>query len=237
MKIKLRILAIVMLCFGVSNHNVFSQTGLSYGAKVGAVVSEFSNSQPHTYQKLGFTVAAVVEYGFNDKLSAQVEPAYLQQGGTYVRFSDDTRFGTNVGILSDVYTTNNRITLHSFDLPVLAKYRPFTFGDMHTNIVLGPSFSYVINAVNAFERTYHYNQTFTTVNGTTTVNSEYRNMHYAVTAGMGIELPVGEKIFMVDLRSKIGFTPVKESYSYIELNDVQGDLRNNSYYFTIGLKF
>lgn len=225
----------ILLLFCVSSALAQEESigSFKFGAKAGAVISRFDNAQPHTSERLGLTIGAVVEYGINDMLSVQAEPAYLQQGGKFVRFSDNTRFG-DYDAFNSFYVTNANVTIHTIDLPVLAKFW-LPFGkEVNANVVLGPSASYRISANEKFERTYHYNQTFTTANGTEEVTSDYEKISYAVTAGVGGEVSLGERRVLIDLRYKYGITPVKKSFSYIDINDVQGDLTSDSFYLTIG---
>ena len=211
-------------------------TGLRYGFKAGLVVSEFSDTQPHTSEKLGFTAGVVVEYGFNDRLSIQTEPSYLQQGGSLLKFVDNTRFGDTESLGSSS-TTNYAITIHSIDVPVLAKYRLPALGDFVPNIVLGPAVSYAVLVDTYFERTYHHNQTFMTVNGYDNISNEYESIQIGATAGVGGEVSLGSKRLMLDLRYRYGITTAKPSFSYIDLHAVQGDLTSHNIYFTLGIGF
>ena len=227
--------AFLSLTFLVSS--VFAQDdhlGLSYGARVGATVSTFSNEQPHTSSRLGFLVGGVVEYGFSNILSVQAEPSYMQQGGRYVRFSDDTRFGSN-GSLFDLYTTNSDVILHTLDVPVLAKYRLPKFGDVQPNVVLGPAIGYTLGASNTYQTTYYYNQTFTTANAYREEKSQYEPFQVGITGGFGGEVSLGTKRLLIDFRYRYGVTPVKKGYSYVDVFTVQGDLRTHSAYVTIGI--
>lgn len=210
------------------------RSGLSYGARIGATVSNFSNEQPHTSAKLGLLIGGVIEYGFSDILSVQAEPSYMQQGGRFVRFSDDTRFGSD-GSLFDLYTTNSDVTLHTLDLPILAKYWLPKFGDIQPNIVLGPAISYTLGASNVYQTTYYYNQTFTTANAYREERSQYEPFQMGITGGFGGEVSLGTKRLLIDFRYRYGVTPVKKGYSYIDIFTVQGDLRTHSAYVTIGI--
>ena len=234
------ILSILSLLIKLQAHaqdevgDVASNTGLRYGFKVGFVISEFSNTQPHTTEKLGFTAGAVVEYGFSEQLSVQAEPSYLQQGGNLLKFIDDSRFGDDDSFGTSS-TTNYAITIHSIDVPVLVKYRLPAFGNFVPNVVLGPSVSYTVMVDTHFERTYHHNQTFMTVSGYDDVTSEYKPIQIGATAGIGGEVSLGNKRLMMDLRYRYGITEAKSSYSYIDLRAVQGDLTTHNVYFTLGI--
>jgi opacity protein-like surface antigen len=240
MNIKPRISNYLFIFLLVTSFSTFAQDetstqGLRFGVRVGPTVSIFSSSQPHTSEALGFTAGAVVEYGLSENFSVQTEPAFLQQGGQYIRFSDGTRFGDD-GILS-IYTTSSKVAANYIDLPLMAKYNFSSIGNFRPNVILGGAFGYRINANETYTRTYHYNQTFFTANGREDVSSEFEKFQIGATAGLGGEVSLGSKRLLIDFRYRYGITPAKKSFSYIDLNAVQDDLRTNSFYFTIGLGF
>lgn len=214
-----------------------STIGLRYGVRLGGVAGYFGEEQPHTGAKLGFTIGGVVEYGISPNLSLQAEPAYMQQGGKFLRFIDDTRFGNDETIFSR-YVSNSNITVHAIDLPILAKYKIAKIGDVQLNVMAGPSVAYTLYASDSFERTYTFGSTFSTINGFQIVTSQYQPFQLAATGGVGGEVSLGgTKRLLIDLRYRYGITPVKKGYSYIGLYDVQGDLRTHAVYFTLGLGF
>lgn len=232
---KLLVFFLLSLCGSAFAQDEVSSTGLRFGFRVGPTISTFSKSQPHLGAKLGFTAGAVVEYGLSENFSVQTEIAYLQQGGQYVRFSDETRFG-DFDMLS-VYTTSSKVTAHYIDVPLLAKYHFAPIGNFRPNVVLGGAFGYLIKANDNYTKTYHYNQTFFTAHGTEDITSEYESFQIGATAGLGGEVSLGSKRLLIDFRYRYGLTPSKKSFSYIDLYAVQGDLRTDSFYFTIGLGF
>lgn len=214
-----------------------SSARLRYGVRIGGIVSYFSNQQPHTSEKLGFTLGGVVEYSLSNNFSVQTEPAYMQQGGKFVRFVDDTRFGNDETLFSK-YVSNSNITIHSIDLPVLAKYKLPKVGEFQPNVVGGVSVGYTLFASDAFERTYTFDQTFSTINGNQIVTSQYEKFQVGLSGGVGGEVGIGgSKRLLIDLRYRYGVTPVKKGFSYIDLYNVQGDLRTHAVYFTLGLGF
>lgn len=207
---------------------------LRFGARVGAVVSNFSKEQPHTGARFGFMAGGVIECAIADVLSLQAEPAYMQQGGRFVRFYDDTRFGS-FDNLYEVYTTNADIKLHTIDIPILAKYTLSKIGDFKPNVVFGPAIGYTFGAANSYQTTFHYQRTFTTTNAFRYETSQYEPFQLGVTAGVGGEVSLGSKRLMIDFRYRYGITPVKKGFSYIDIFTVQGDLRTNSAFVTVGI--
>lgn len=228
-----KLVAILSLAFTYARAQNDSTQLLYYGARIGGVVSKFSNGQPHTESGSGFVVGGVVEYPLTDAFSLQAEPAYLQLAGTYIRFTDNTRFGDS-GMFA-VYTTASDIKLHYIDLPILIRYNFMPVGDFAPNVVAGGAVSGLLHATDRFERTYHYNQTFFTVNDREDITSEFQNIQCAVVAGFGGEISLGERRLLIDIRYRYGITQAKKSFSYIDLNAVKADLYTNAVYFTLGV--
>ncbi|MEJ0055874.1 MAG: porin family protein [Bacteroidota bacterium] len=208
-----------------------SSGAFTFGARAGFVTSTFSHEQPAMGYKIGFTVAAIVNYGISDKFSVQAEPAYLHS--VFTRYYDDTRFGDTSPFAN--YSTTDNITLHNIDLPVLAKYYLPKLGEFQPNIVLGPAVSYTINADDHFTKTYNLQQVFSSATGYKFVTSEYEKFSVGATAGIGGEVSLGGKRLLIDLRYRYGITPVKKGFSYIDLSGVQKDLRTHSIYFSLGI--
>jgi opacity protein-like surface antigen len=213
-----------------------SAGGLKFGVRVGGTVSTFSKAQPHASEKFGFMAGVSAEYLFSDNLSVALEPAYNQLGGQLVRFTDDTRFGDASIFANSV--TSSKITLAYLDLPLLAKYRLKSFGNFRPNVVVGGSFAYLLDARDNLTKTYHYNQTFFTIREMRKVSSQYEPFQLDLTAGAGGEVSLGgSNRLLIDFRYRYGLTTAKKSYSYIDLESVQGDLYTNSFSFTLGFGF
>jgi hypothetical protein len=234
--LSLTYLLLLLLAGGKTMAQDDQPTGLRFGVRVGGSISSFGKTQPYTSEKAGLTAGLVVEYSLSEKFSVQTEPAYLQQGGQYVRFSDNTRFGDANNIFA-VYTTASKVTAHYVDLPLMAKYKLPVIGNFSPNIVLGGSAGYLIDATDKFERTYSYEQTFFTVHRSESISSEFEKFQFGAVAGLGGEVSLGSKRLLIDFRYRYGVTAAKKSFSYIDLYAVRGDLRTNSFYFTVGLGF
>jgi hypothetical protein len=213
-----------------------SGTGVIFGVRVGGTISKFNHAQPHMGEKLGGMAGVFAEHPFSGKFSLQAELAYIQQGGSYTTFSDDTRFGDAPSI-SSFYITTSRITAQYADFALLAKYQFPIVGGLRPNITIGPDIGYNIGVLNNSERTYYYRNIFYTVNGYQVITSQYEQFQAGVTGGIGGEVSLGSKRFLIDFRFRYGLTPAKTSYSYINLKAVQGDLYTNSVYVMLGLAF
>ncbi len=208
----------------------------SYGFRIGGVVSMFGYEQPHTGARLGYMVGGIATYRLSGQFSVQAEPSYLQQGGTLLQFTDNTRFGDTSPF--SIYTTNANVTVHSIDIPVLAKYHLPALGNFQSNVVLGPAIGFTVGATETYERTYNYGQLYTTVTGKQAVTSQYEPYQFGATTGFGGEISLGGNLrLLMDLRYRYGITPIKKGFSYIDLNSVQGNLTTHSVYFTLGVGF
>lgn len=228
-----------VLVFMVSFSMAFAQDEeverrIGFGPKIGLVTSEFDDSQPHTSAKIGYLAGVFISYSFSDKLSVLIEPAYLQQGGRFLRFSDDNRFYSGS---RGYYITNTEVTLHNVDLPVLLRYNLPRWGDFQPNLVAGPSATYTFYANESYEKTYYENEIFSTVSENRNHTSQYEPLTISLTGGLGGMISLGKKVLLIDLRYKYGITPAKKGYSYIDLNDVQRDLQSHSAYLSIGFGF
>lgn len=211
---------------------------LKYGFKAGIVISRFSSEQPHNNFKPGFTAGVFVNYPLNDKFSLQLEPAYFQQGGNLVSIIDNLMFND----YDNPYMTeveDRRVTYHNVDAPLLARY-DMIIGGLKIFVVAGPSFGFNVNttynaAVSARSMSetpvYYYFERFDNI------TSNIKSMHYGVTAGAGFEVPVGNHYLMFDARYRYSINNTYPGYSYLGLHNIQGDLKSNSIYFTLGFGF
>ncbi|QKG53227.1 porin family protein [Hymenobacter sp. BRD67] len=112
-----------------------AQSGvLKYGVKGGFSLSSYSGSEAGDVTfKPGFTAGALINYGFSDLISLQVEALYSQKGALVQNYSTAA-------------TTNNtqfRSTVQYIDVPVLAK---FTTGENGKGLFfeVGPQASFLV---------------------------------------------------------------------------------------------
>jgi len=207
---------------------------ISFGFQMGVVVSTFSDEQPYTGEKIGCMIGGIVTYSLSHRFSIQSEPSYLQQGGSLLRFVDNTRFGDTSPF--SIYTTNSLITVHSLDLPFLCKYQLPALESFKSYMVIGPAIGFTMAASDNYERTYKFGQTYRTVTGQQYVTSQYESIQFGATVGMGGEVSLGgSKRLLVGLRYRYGITPIKKGFSYIDLYQVQGDIRTHSFYLVLGI--
>jgi len=208
----------------------------SYGIKAGIAISNFSSNVPHAGARIGYTAGGYGTYVISPTLSLLAEVNYLQQGGTLLTYIDETRFGAPSNFFT-VNATHSNITLHTVEVPIMVQYQ-LPIADLPVKVGVGPTFSYVFDATDNFQRT---GQTATgvivTADGTDNVKSTYEPYPIGATGGLGFSIPFGGKSINIDARYRYGITPVRKNYSYVTLNNSEEKLRTNSIIFTIGLTF
>ncbi len=207
---------------------------MKYGLKFGTTISEFTNQQPHTNSNQGITVGGFVDYGFNEKMSLQLEVGYFQQGGRLLDIYIPDYSGNSSWYIINI--KNKEIIMHNIELPVLFKYS-LKISGFKLNGFIGPSFGYNLHTGVIKEGTiideYGGPHTYT---GEENITNNMEKIQYSATAGIGFELPISDKLYiLIDARYRYGINSVYNGYSYLEIPEIQGNLKNNSMYFTIGL--
>ncbi len=208
----------------------------NYGIKAGIAISSFSTNVPHSGPRIGYTVGGFGSYVISPTLTLMTEVNYLQQGGTLLTYIDETRFGAPSNFFT-VNATHSNITLHTVEVPIMVQYQ-LPIADLPVKVGVGPTFSYVFDATDNFQRT---GQTATgvivTADGTDNVKSTYEAFPIGATGGLGFFIPLGGKTINVNARYVYGVTPVRKNYSYVTLNNTEEKLRTNTIIFSIGLAF
>lgn len=239
----LRLLSIFSLGIGLTAVEAQAQESgwaekLSYGVQLGAVVSEFDNAQPHTGSRLGFTAGGFGAYQLNDLFSVQAGLSYFQQGGTYVQFINDTRFGAE-----DNFLTRNvkdaSVILHNIHVPIQAKITPFGENSLLPHFLVGPYVDVMLTATERYQRTGEIDgQVLTTATGRDVVTDRFNRLQFGGIAGFQFELPFeNEWTLVMSAVYKYGITPVKDAHSYIDFVEVTEDMTSNALAVSLGIKF
>ncbi|MEM9338031.1 MAG: porin family protein [Bacteroidota bacterium] len=238
MKAPVIVLLIVLLSFNQAIGQDDDAPGtLSYGAKLGFTMSEFVSSQPHTGGKIGLTVGGFAIYPLSDLLAIQAELGYLQQGGTYVQFIDDTRFGAPFEfIFRNVKDAS--VTIHSIYLPVQAKLSLPSESGILPDLLVGPYVAYNFAATEQYKRTGEIeDRLYATATGEDVVSDRYEDLQFGVVGGIQYEIPSTSSLMLIINASyKYGISPVKENHSYIDFTGVVNDLTTQAFIFSIGVK-
>ncbi len=197
----------------------------------------FGNVQPHTGARVGLVAGGFAQYQFNSRIGIQLDLAYFQQGGTYIQFRDDTRFGAG----DDFLTRNVKdasVILHNVFIPLQVRISPF-HSRLMPKIVLGPYADINLEATEKYQRTGELDGgVYATATGEDVVTDQYEVLQFGAVGGFQFELPFeGNTELIVGMAYKYGITPVKRSHSYIDFAGVREDLRGHALVISVGVKF
>jgi len=244
------LLGLICLLFSVDS---FSQDesaevktrDIYFGVKGGTTFNRFFGSQPHKGLSAGFTGGAFVGYTFNaDKKIApaiQLECSYMQQGGSLINFHNSNDVNTNDWSLWAFKTVNENIVLHNLEVPLLFKLN-FNMAGGRLTWIVGPSISYNFKAMSDREVSaipdYNNLNEVVTFSDKENITDRINDIHYSVVSGIGFELSVSEKNYVVfDARYIYGLTSTYDVYSYINNPMVNADMKNHTMSFTVGFGF
>ena len=211
---------------------------ISYGIKAGATLSRFSSEQPHANFKPGVTAGIFVSYPLSSSFALQLEPAYFQQGGNLISIMDYPMFLVHdPPFLLEI--RDQKITFHNIDIPLLIKYEKSVAG-LNVFVLAGPSIGFNINAEtknNVSARTWEEIPVYYNFYQHENISSNIRSIQYGAVGGIGFETPVGTHKILFDVKYRYSLNATYPGYSYLGITQIQGDLRTNSLYFTLGFGF
>ncbi len=208
---------------------------INYGVKLGAEVSSFTNEQPFTNSIIGFSGGAFVNYSINSSMGVQLELLYKQSGGRLLTYDYPALLGQDDWYSMNV--DNQKLVIHYINIPVMFRYS-YPLKGIKLIGLIGPDFGYAINALAHKESTVFTDAgSFHTYKETEKVYSNIEKFNISATAGVGVEIPVGDFLLFIDGRYNYGITPCYKSYSYIGIPQITGDLSCNSFSLSLGLGF
>jgi len=209
---------------------------MDFGGKFGTTISQFTNQQPYTNNAQGITGGGFFRLHFHKLFGVQAEINYSQQGGRITNFEVPGYYGIDNNWY-DLKVENQYLRLHKIEIPILGEFS-YKLKDTKVKVNLGPAFSYNAHSGIHSEGTAISGLEFHTYTGEENVTSKINSYEFAAIGGIGFEFDVSNSIFLtVDARYKYGFNPVYEGFSYIGIPQIQGDLKNHSFSFTIGCGF
>jgi hypothetical protein len=213
-----------------------SSTSFSYGFKAGTNFHSFTDQQPHTSGKIGYSAGIFGKYSFGSVVSLQMEAAYFQQGGEYIQFIDESRYGAPVNY-DTKHVKEASVTLHNVYVPLQA-HLSFFDKPYLPDLLIGPYMDVNFAATESYEKTGQVDSKYVTTVGSDVVTDQYEMLQFGATAGLSFNVPTNKDFsFLFDVSYKYGIFPVKESYSYIDYYGVTGDINSDALSVTIGLKF
>ncbi len=239
LKIVLCTLSIVFFTFSSYAQEAQSDQGntINYGIKGGVTFHEFTNQPPHTGGEMGFLAGVFGSYEFSDLIALQMELGYFQQGGTYIQFKDDTRFGVPESFVSK-NVKDASVTLHNLYIPLQAKFSPFSQSYL-PKLLIGPYLDVNFAATESYQKTGEIeDDVYITTSGDAVVTDQYEMFQVGAVAGLEFIIPTNANWNMIfGISYKYGLMPAKKSYSYIDYYAVTEDFYTNALSITIGVQF
>lgn len=218
------------------------QTGrirpLQYGIKAGITGSRFSSEQPHNNCKPGIIAGIFFNYPISSSFSLQLEPSYLQQGGYLISIIDHSLF-LDANPPFSIEINDQKVIYHNIDLPFLVKYEKKSC-DVKFFGVIGPAFGINLNSTSKTDVSARSNEmvpVYYDFIKEENISSDIRTMQYGIATGLGFESPLGKHSLIFDIRYRYSINTTWPAYSYLGVNHIQGDLKSNTFYVTLGLGF
>jgi hypothetical protein len=246
----LSLVCLLLLTFSVSGQETVTNEGtgnevtvkkIQFGIKVGTTLNRFSSEQPHNNYKPGLIAGGFVSYKLSNLLALQLEPVYMQQGGNLISVYDPSLY-----LLTDypfsILVKDQKITFHNIDIPLLLKAEKSIRG-LNVFCVAGPALALNVQSVtknNVSARSgvssgtipvyYDYYEE-------ETITSNIEFLQYGVIGGIGFNTPIGKHTLIFDVKYRYGINKTYKGYSYLGIPQVQGDLKTNTFYITLGFGF
>lgn len=212
-----------------------SSFDLNFGFKAGATISSFTNQQPHNNIISGFAGGAFVAYPINGNMEVQAEVFYAQEGGRLLTFDLPYLIGKDYWY--DLVAENQRIVINMLNVPILYKYI-LPVSDTKLSLFIGPNFGYRLNAISKKEATVLTESgSFHTYTETEDISSNITKYSFAAIAGVSVEIDVGDYSLLLEGRYKNNFSTLYESYSYVGIPQVVGDIKCHTVFFSVGIVF
>jgi hypothetical protein len=240
MKKSFSLICLLLLAFSVfgQDEETVTLNKIRFGVKVGTTLSSFSEQQPHTNYKPGFIAGGFLSYELSNSLALQLEPSYIEQGGNLISIFDYPMF-----LIPDppfiLKIRDQRVTFHNIDIPLLLKYETTILG-LKVFGVAGPSIALNINSetkndvsARSLDNVPIYYNFYEEEN----ITSNIEFLQYGITGGIGFETPLGNHSLIFDMKYRYSLNRTYPGYSYLGIYQVQGDLRTNSFYVTLGFGF
>ena len=230
---------LLIVCIGLLflTTTTFSQ---SIGIKAGPVYNHFISSQYHVKGNVGLVAGISFNYDLSDKLTLSSAAEYLQLGGGLLTIEDNTRYGEDpYANPFAIQIRDSRVTLHTVNVPIILKYGIIGDDNVKVNIGIGPEVSYTFYGTSNDVVTLPSGGSNLWVTYTQTVNetNNYAPFNLAATAALGVDFMAGSQPLGIDFRYRYGVLPIREGYSYLDLNEFKSDVNQGSFIVTIEYKF
>jgi hypothetical protein len=206
-----------------------------FGIKAGGNLNYLSMDQPHIGYTPGYHGGIFMNYGFSDLLGIQAEVNYIQQGGQFIIFYDDTRFG-NTPVPFPYRVENALLQMHNIDLQVLADIKmPSPFETISLRV--GPAIAFNLSSEINSDVTFQQNSIFFTYSDQRGFTESTPFYQIGAVGGIGFKIPAGGINILTDIYYRYGITTSVETHSYINYASVVSDLTAHSISVSLGVAF
>lgn len=196
---------------------------LSVGVKGGLNLSNIAlqnktSTSSESITKAGSATGLLVNYGFNDRFSAQVEFLYSRKGAKY-----------HEAILFTTY--DSKVKLNYFEIPILFRY---SYGDENKIQLFanaGPYIAFRLKAISELTTTTTILGTTTVRNSSTDFTDEVHNTDIGLTGGVGVNYALELGKIFAEFRYGYGLTNVNKTVN----NNVTE--HNSNLQFSVGFMY
>ncbi|AMQ00358.1 hypothetical protein AY601_3492 [Pedobacter cryoconitis] len=211
---------------------------LEVGIAAGLSLNHFSKGQPQTGSNTGYTAGISVNYKLVKGISLQLEVNSLQQGGSMIRFKDDTRFD-----LPESFETknvkNSSYKLNSIEIPFLINYTFKIKPLWKPSIYVGGSYAYTYNINESYQKTGNLlpgEDIIATVTASQNATNLFNASRFNLIAGANLKLPLTSRLLLlIDMRYLNGLSSARDKYSYMEKVGFGTNIRTNSFLTKLGI--
>lgn len=211
---------------------------LEVGVAAGLSLNQFTKGQPQTGSNTGYTAGISVNYKLVKGISLQLEVNSLQQGGSMIRFKDDTRFD-----LPESFETknvkNSSYKLNSIELPLLINYTFKIKPLWKPSVYIGGSYAYTYNVNERYQKTGNLlpgEDIIATVNASQIATNLFNASRFNLIVGANLKLPLTSRfLLLIDMRYLNGLSSARDKYSYMEKVGFGTNIRTNSFLTKLGI--
>ncbi len=208
----------------------------SFGGRVGGtfstITSDYKSISPRKFSFMGGLYA---QYRLLNFFSIQAEVLYVREGSNFMNSS----YFYYTGSRNTEYTSilNSHLTLHTLETPVLLRFNIPNHKIIEPNIILGPSFDFILNATS--HDLIRLQQSNMILQNRTMENVSSSIEYYNISAvfGGGFAFKSGNLTYSVDLRYKIGMKNINNLATLNVNNTSRTNFSFNTIFLTAAVGF
>lgn len=231
---KLQMSALLLLvsayCFSQSQY---------LGVYLGSAYNHFMSDQQHVGGNPGMLAGVTYNLPIASSLDLNGGVEYLQQGGSFILFEDNTRYGIGYDeVALPIKTRDSRVTLHTVNVPVSLNFLLINQDNLGLSLGLGPEVSYLLRATaNETITAPREGGVYVTYSEQRDETNNYEEFNVAGSAHLKFLMPLSSRNLFIGLRYRQGILATRQGYSYLDLSQIQGDMYQSSYILTLGITF